>query len=394
MISRRWITIVIVAAIVIFAVVYGFIPKPVPVDIAKVSQGSLMVTVEEEGKTRVKDRFVISAPVAGYMRRVKFEVGDPVKRGEAAAQLEPLRSVSLDPRSRGEAEAALSAAESALHAAEEKALSAAAEAEYAKRKLERSKKLYDEGFVAREVFEQAETEVKQTEANLNSAEAEINVARFERDRTQTVLKYQGAERYNEVIAVRSPVNGRVLALHRQSEGAVNAGEPLIDIGDPAALEVRVEVLSADAVKIKQETPVLFSRWGGDTPLTGKVKTVEPAAFTKISSLGVEEQRVIVVADITSIPEEWQRLGDGYRVEASFILWEGKNILQAPASALFRYKDGWAVFVFENNRAGLRKIEAGHRNGLAAEIISGLKEGETVIVHPDESIKDGARVRVR
>lgn len=394
MLLRRRIVIAIVLAAVILAVAYGFLPKPVPVDIVKASRGALKVTIEEEGKTRVKDRFVISAPVAGYMRRIKLEVGDLVKKGEAVAELEPLRSTALDPRSRAEAEAALSAAESALRAAEEKARSSEAEAEYSKKKLERNKKLYNEEFITKEVFEQTETEAKQAEANRKSADAQVNVARFERDKAQTTLKYKAAGKHDDIGAVRAPVSGRVLALHRESEGAVNAGEPLIDVGDPTALEVRVEVLSADAVKIKQGTPVLFERWGGDAPLEGKVRTVEPAAFTKISSLGVEEQRVIVVADIISIPETWQRLGDGYRVEASFILWQGTDVLQIPANALFRYENGWAVFVFQNNRAYIRKVETGHRNGLSAEILSGIAQGEPVIAHPDEAIRDGTRVKVR
>lgn len=198
----------------------------------------------------------------------------------------------------------------------------------------------------------------------------------------------------ENVTVRTPVGGRILKLHHESEGVVNAGEPIVDIGDPSQLEVETEVLSADAVNIGPGTTVLFERWGGDAPLEGKVKTVEPAAFTKISSLGVEEQRVLVIADITSLPESWQRLGDRYRVEAGFIIWEGKNVLQIPASALFRKGEGWAAFVMKNGKAHLREVKVGHRNGLAAEIISGISEGETVIIHPDDSIRDGSRVKVR
>ncbi len=191
-----------------------------------------------------------------------------------------------------------------------------------------------------------------------------------------------------------PVTGSVLKIHHESEGAVNAGDPLIDIGDPSQLEVKVEVLSADAVNIRPGTSVLFERWGGDKPLTGKVTIVEPEAFTKVSSLGVEEQRVLVIADITSLPESWQRLGDEYRVEASFIVWEGDDVLQVPESALFRKDSGWAVFVMKDKKARLREVQVGHRNGLAAEIISGISEGETVIIYPDESIRDGVRVRIR
>jgi HlyD family secretion protein len=190
------------------------------------------------------------------------------------------------------------------------------------------------------------------------------------------------------------VSGRVLKVHRESEGVVNAGEPLLDVGNPGSIEVKVEVLSADAVKIRKGTPVLFERWGGDTPLEGTVQVVEPSGFTKVSSLGVEEQRVLVIIDITSPPGTWQRLGDGYRLEASFIIWEGKEVLQTPASALFRVGDGWAVFTVVNRRARLRAVEVGHRNGLTAEILSGLTEGEMVITNPDDSIRDGMRVRLR
>jgi len=394
---RRWIIMVTIAAVIILAIAYGFLPRPVSVEVVKASQGPLRVTLDEEGKTRVKARFVISAPVAGFMRRIELDVGDPVKKGQTVVEIEPLRSHILDPRSRAEAEAAISAAQAALNSALENARAASAEADYAKQKLERSKKLYDEGYSSKDFFDRVDYEAKRTEANRLSAEAAVKVARSELEKARTALMYSAAEgtvNHGRVVAILTPVGGRVLNIHHESEGVVNAGEPLIDIGDPDKLEIKVEVLSADAVNIKPGTPVLFERWGGDSPLSGKVRVVEPTAFTKISSLGVEEQRVLVLADITSLPESWQSLGDGYRVEASFIIWEGKNVLQVPASALFRKGNGWAVFVMENKRARQRQVVVGHRNGLTAEIVSGLSEGELVIIHPDESIKDGTRVRLR
>jgi len=196
------------------------------------------------------------------------------------------------------------------------------------------------------------------------------------------------------VAVRAPAGGRVLKVLRKSEGVVGAGEPLLEIGDARALEVAVEVLSADAVRIAPGTRVLFERWGGPVPLEGRVRVVEPTAFTKVSALGVEEQRVRVIAGITSPRQLWERLGDGYRVEASFILWEGEDVLQVPASALFRYQQGWAVFVEEGAFARRRLVQVDHRNGLAAEILSGLAEGERVIVHPDDSVEDGKAVQPR
>jgi HlyD family secretion protein len=394
---RRWIIIGTLGAVVVLAILYGFLPKPVPVDLAKVSRGPLKVTIEEEGETRVKDRFVISAPVAGFMRRIPLKVGDPVKRGQIVAELEPLKSDVLDPRSRAEAEANVAAAESALRAAEEQARAAAADAEYAIKKLSRVKKLYLEGVIPKDQFEQAEAEAKRTEATLLAADAAVKVARSELQRARSKLHYSAAETTpnpDKIVAIRSPIKGQVLKIHHESEGAVNTGEALIDMGDTEKIEVKIEVLSADAVNIKPGTPVLFQRWGGDSPLPGKVRIVEPAGFTKVSSLGVEEQRVLVIADITSSSESRRRLGDGYRVEARFIIWEGKDILQVPASALFRKGESWAVFVVKNKKAQQREVEVGHRTGLVAEILSGLGEGEEVIVYPDDSIQEGTRLRPR
>jgi HlyD family secretion protein len=394
---RRWLIIIAIISVVILAIIYGFMPRPVHVDVAKVLSGPLTVTIEEEGKTRVKDRFVISAPVAGYLRRINLDVGDLVKKGQVMAELEPLRPIVLDPRSLAQAEADISAAESALRAAKEQVSATEADAEYAKANLERMEKLYEDGYASKNALDRAEAEAKRTEANRLSAEAAVKVARSELDNARSALLYSAAEdsiKYSRIVMVRSPVNGSILNIHRESEGVVNSGDALVDVGDPGVLEVEMEVLSADAVKIKPGTPVLFERWGGDVPLSGKVRVVEPAGFTKISSLGVEEQRVLVIADFISLPESWKMLGDGYRVEASFIIWEGKDVLQIPASALFRKRDGWAVFVVKNKRAYQRQVEVGHRTGLKAEIISGISEGEMVITHPDESIKDGIRIRLR
>ncbi len=392
---RRWIIVIIITAGVTLAIIYGFMPKPVPVDLVKVSRGPLKVTVEEEGKTRVKDRFVLSAPVAGFMRRIKLDVGDSVQKGETLAEIEPLKSNLLDPRSRATAEASVSSAEAALKVEEERVRSAEADAEYSRRNLERIKKLFEGGYVAKDALEQAETGAKRAAANLLSAQAAVKVARSELDRARTVLRHSAAEEtkiQGKIVTIQAPVNGSILKIYRESEGVVQSGEPLIDIGDPKNLEVKVEVLSADAVRIRPGTSVLFERWGGNSALLGKVRMVEPAGFTKISSLGVEEQRVLVIADLTSSDQNEQSLGDGYRLEASFIIWEGKDVLQVPASALFRKQEGWAVFVVKNNKTVLREVKVGHRTGLAAEILSGLTEGEEVISHPDNSIEEGTRIR--
>jgi HlyD family secretion protein len=300
------------------------------------------------------------------------------------------------PRSRGEAEARLKAAKAALKAAEQNARASAADNEYARVQLERLRRLHEAESVSRDSLDQAETEATRSQATLRSAEFAVEVARFELEEARTVLRYSAAEEteYDELVALRAPVAGRVLKVHHESEGAVRAGEELLEIGDPCALEVEVDVLSADSVRIKVGTAVLFERWGGEAPLEGRVRLIEPVGFTKVSALGIEEQRVLVIADITSPPETWRRLGDGYRVEARFVVWEGDDVLQVPASALFRHQDGWAVFIHRNGRAHRRQVEVGHRGGLRAEVLSGLDEGVAVIVHPDRSVENGTRVRLR
>lgn len=386
-----------ILAAVALAVAYGFMPRPVAVDALEVRRGPMSVTIEEEGKTRVIDRFVVSAPVAGFARRIELNAGDPVKRGQVLVALEPLRAEVLDPRKRAEAEARVKAAEAALKEAEEEMAASRASADYAEAELRRIQGLHEKGYVSMGEFEQAETDARLAGARLRSLGFAVDVARFELEAARTALLYSAAEGTGGLkrrVAISSPVHGRVLKVQHESEGVVAAGEALIEIGDPRALEVEVEVLSDDAVRIGPGTRVLLERWGGAGPLEGRVRAVEPAGFTKVSALGVEEQRVLVISDIVSPPERWERLGDGYRVEARFILWEGEDVLQAPSSALFRHEEGWAVFVMKNGRALRRQVETGRRSGLSAEVLSGLSEGEMVIPHPDRSIEDRTRVKLR
>ncbi len=394
---RRWITVVAVSAVALGAIVYGFMPKPVPVDVVKAFRGPLKVTVEEEGTTRVADRFVLSSPVGGFMRRITIDVGDKVRKGQILAELESARSEPLDPRSVAATEAALASTEAVLKAEEERERALGADADYGQRSFDRSKKLFEDGLISRDALEQAETAAKRSAATLQSAGAAVAAARSEVERVRATLRHFSADTGGvggKTVTVRAPAAGSVLRIHRESEGIVRPGDPLIDIGDPQRLEVKSEVLSTDAVRIKPGTAVLFRRWGGSGDLSGKVRTVEPAGFTKVSSLGVEEQRVLVIADITSVDEDRPRLGDGYRLEASFIIWEGAGVLQIPASALFRGEKGWAVFILENGKAVRRDVEVGHRTGLAAEVMSGLSEGEMVISRPDNTITHGSRVRGR
>ena len=392
--TRRTVYLTIVVLIVILATVYGFLPKPVTVDLIAVARGSLRVAIEEEGRTRLKERFVVSAPVSGYMTRNRYKAGDSIRRGQLLAALEPVRSQPLDRRTRVEGEASVLSAEAGFKAAREKEQAARADLEYIEKRVERIRNLYLKRYVAKDQLDQTEAEAKKAKAGLLAAGSAADAARFDLERARAALKDTASNpkhENQETVKVTSPIDGVILRIYRQSEGPAAVGEPLLEIGDIRSLEVRVEVLSSDAVRIKKGTKAIFKRWGGEETLDGVVRTVEPAGFTKISSLGVEEQRALVIAEITSAPETWRALGDGYRLDASFIVWERENVLLAPVGALFRHGREWAVFVDEKGKARLRVVDAGQRNGLYAEIVSGLKEGERVIAHPDDAVKDGVRI---
>ncbi len=394
---KRILTWLVVGGAVVAAVVWGFMPRPILVETALVERGPLQVTIEEEGKTRVVDRFVVSAPVAGFARRLQWDVGDIVKRGQPLLNLDPLRATVLDPRSRAEAQARVAAAEASLKASLEDLEAARAEANRWDTQLKRRQELHAAGTISDENLNETESAAKRSRAQARAAQYAVEVAQHQLEAARTALQHSAAQQSQqpaETVAVRAPVAGRILKIVRESEGVVNPGDPLVEIGNPNGLEVVVELLSADAVKVAPGTRVLFERWGGDAPLSGRVRVVEPTGFTKISALGVEEQRVLVIIDITSPPEEWERLGDGYRVEARFILWEGGKVLQVPSSTLFREGDGWAVFAVEGGVAVRTSVELGKRNGLIAEVVSGLQEHEVVITHPDDAIADRVQVESR
>lgn len=395
---RRRIGLILLTLALIAALVYGFWPQPVWVEAAVVARRPLRVTVEAEGKTRIMDRYVLSAPVAGALRRIELEVGDAIRRGQPLATMDPLPSEVLDPRRQAQAEARVAATEASLHAAQETTAAAQAEADYAKLEFERMAALCKQKCVVTEAErDRAESRARQTQATLRSARFTVEVARHEVEAAKTALRHSAAQpggAARESVVIRAPVDGQVLARPRQSEGIVEPGAALLEVGDPRALEVAVDVLSPDAVRIRPGTPVVLERWGGEQPLEGVTRTVEPVGFTKLSALGVEEQRVWVIADLRSPAEAWSRLGEGYRVEASFIVWQGEHVLQIPASALFRRGDGWAAFVIENGQARRRVVEIGQRGGLTVEIRSGLTEGEWVVTHPDDALQEGATVRIR
>ncbi|MDO8959607.1 MAG: HlyD family efflux transporter periplasmic adaptor subunit [Rhodocyclaceae bacterium] len=375
---------------------YGFMPRAVPVDAFTAVRGPLVVSVEEEGKTRVLERYVISSPVSGYLRRIDLKVGDPVERDQVLAVLEPVRADALDARSRAQATAQLSAAEAALAAARENARAADAADKLAQQELLRIESLAAARFLSAQAADQARSNASRSQAVQQAAAHAVNVVRFQRDTARAALAGSASLQAGsaaETLSVRAPVPARVLKLLRESEGTVRTGEPLIEVGNPETLEVAAEVLSNSAVRIAPGGRVMLDRWGG-APLQGTVRVVEPTGFTKISALGVEEQRVRVIVDVTSPREAWQRLGDGYRVEASFIVWEGGEVLQVPTSALFRHNNGWAVFAIAEERARLLPVRIGERSGLRAQVLDGLRAGDRVIVHPDDKVRDGVRIEVR
>ncbi len=392
--TRGRIALTLIALALAAALAWGFMPKAVPVETEAAAKGRLAVTVEEEGKTRVRERYVVSAPVAGYARRIKLKVGDPVIVGQVLAVLEPTRSADLDPRSRAQARASVSAAEAAWQAARDQARAAASVAELAGQNLTRTQALSGQKFVSQAAVDQARTEQQRAQSAHAAAEQSVNVARYDLEAARATLMQAGASVGGGALSVASPVAARVLKVVHESEGSVAAGQPLIEVGNPDTLEVEVEVLSTSAVKIAPGTKVRLDRWGGDQPLEGRVRVVEPTGFTKVSALGVEEQRVRVIVDIVAPREQWARLGDGYRVEAAFVIWEGRDILTAPTSALFRHGNDWAVFVAEGGRAVLKPVRIGQRNGLRAQVLAGLNAGEAVITHPDDKIAAGVKVKPR
>lgn len=385
-----------IAAVVAAGLAVGFMPRAQPIDIAEATRAPLAVTVEEEGKTRVRERYLVTAPVAGYVRRSGLEAGDAVAAGQVLAVIEPARAVALDPRTRAQAQAQVRAAQAALAVAEENARADRAAAQLARQERVRAESLRESNFLSAQALDTARSAETRARAAEQAAAHAVRVARFELDTARAAVA--STARLNggaaDLLQVRAPVAARVLRLVQESEGAVAAGQPLLEIGNPDSLEVEVEVLSTHAVKIAPGAKVILDRWGGEKAVEGRVRVVEPSGFTKISALGVEEQRVRVIVDFASPREAWQRLGDGYRVEARFVLWEGDDVLQLPTSALFRHGEGWAVFAVEGGRARLTPVEIGQRAGLATQILSGLAAGARVVSHPDDKIDDGTRVKPR
>jgi HlyD family secretion protein len=391
---KRWIRVAVVLVVLAGIGYWAFKPAPVAADFGVVERGRLEVTVEEEGRTRVRDRYVVSAPLPGRMRRIELEPGDPVVAGKSVlARFQPTDPELLDARTRSELEARARAAESAVGGARADRERIEAELAFARSELKRFRALVDERVLAARELEAAERQVQTLERGLQSADFAVRTAQHQLEVARASLSQSRGGRTTP-IPLYSPVNGVILRRLQESESVVPTGQPLLEIGDLRDLEIVADLLSAAAVKVKGGQAVIIEQWGGDTPLRGRVRRVEPSGFTKISALGVEEQRVNVVVDFDESREKWKSIGDGYRVELRIIVWQKDDVLKVPTSSLFRHEGKWAVYTVDNGAARRRRVEIGQRSGLEAEVLSGLEAGQRIIVYPSDAIADGIKVEAR
>jgi HlyD family secretion protein len=382
-------------ALIVIALAFALRPGSVPVDLAVVERGLLRVTIDEEGETRVRDRFVVSAPVAGRVLRIDLEPGDAVTAGKTVlASFQPGLPALLDARTRAEAEGRVNVARAALEEARAARDRAQTDRDFAESDLKRQRELDRAGLVSAEKLESAVADARAKADALRLAESAIRTAQRGLEVAQAALVVAGGASKSSPILIRAPVTGVVLKRLRESESVVPAGEPLLEIGDPKNLEVVSDLLSTDAVRISTGNSVLIEGWGGEKTLKGKVRRIEPSGFTKISALGVEEQRVNVVIDFDDVAVGENTLGDGFRVEVRIVVWEKENVLKVPISGLFRLGENWAIYVVADGKAARRTLTIGQRNSLEAEVLSGLQPGDVVIVHPSDAVEEGVRVAPR
>ncbi|MBU1691978.1 MAG: efflux RND transporter periplasmic adaptor subunit [Gammaproteobacteria bacterium] len=392
---------VLLAIALLGALVMAFRPQPVLVEVAEVTRGPFEQVIEDDGITRVRERYVVSAPLAGKLQRITLKAGDAVAAGMVLAIIDPGSPALLDMRTERELTERVGVAEANRLRAASTTERTRATLDKSRSDLERTRKLAAKDFVSAAQLEQVELEarisLRELEATRYAEQAAIHDVAVARaallqvrdDATGKPAGKPSARRWE----VRTPVAGQILRVTQESETTVAVGAPLLEVGQPAELEVVVDVLSTDAVQIKPGAPVRLLRWGKAEPLDGRIRRVEPAAFTKVSALGVEEQRVYAVIDLTSPAEKWQSLGDGYKVDASIIVAHLDNVIKVPVSALFRDGEQWAVFTVANGKAARRTVQLGRRGGLEAVVEKGLQPGEKIIVHPGDTLRDGLRIKV-
>lgn len=400
--AGRWLRAVVLAggALALAALVaFALIPQAVPVDVAAAGRGPLEVTVNEEARTRIREVYQVFAPIAGKVLRSPREVGDTVVKDQTIlAVIEPGDPSFIDARRRRELEAAVSAAEAAVTHAQAEVRRARSELAFSEGELRRAESLSETKIISERTLDKARMEAASKRAALAEAEAnlELQKRQLERAKAQLLGPEDPSVRSPAscCVQVRAPVDGEVLKVVTESEKVVEAGSLLIEIGDRRDLEIVVELLSTDAVRVEEGAAARVERWGGGAELNARVRRIEPAGFTKISALGIEEQRVKTILDLTDPPERWGRLGHDYRVHVRITVWRSGDVLRVPLSALFRKGEDWAVFTVADGRAHLTTVEIGHRNREMAEVISGLEAGERVILHPSDRVADGVRIELR
>jgi HlyD family secretion protein len=387
---RVWIAVLVIGGLLAVALW----PNTIDVDTGIVVRGPLVVTVDEEGMTRVRDRFIVSSPVAGRVLRIELEPGDHVKRGQVVARVRAEQPPLLDERTRAEAHAAVESARAALGRARAEEQRARAALAQLQRALSRVRELAASKVVSTQELDARESEVNVAEESVNAAVFAVRAGTSELARAQARLAPSMPEAGGRVVPLTSPADGVILKRLRESESVVPPGEPLLEIGDPRQLEIVADLLSTDAVRVKPRARAIIEQWGGDRQLEARVRRIEPAGFTKISALGVEEQRVNIVLDFVDPAAALAALGDAYRVEVRTVIWDAQDVVKVPTSALFREREKWAVYIVENGRARRVMIELGHQTGQDAEVTSGLAQGAVVILHPGDSLADGAKVKPR
>jgi len=394
MLTKRLLAWTVALVAIAAAIAWALREPAVDVEVATASRGPMVVTLDQEGRTHIEDRYVVSAPVTGFARRVELEPGDVVSAGDPIVVLESLATTPLDPRSLAEARAELDRAQAEVRSAVADSDAAAAQEARARQRHERLARAAAAGAVTQDDLDAAAAELRAADAAARAAAFRAELARAGVEAARARVEVGGGTRSaGRSIPVRAPVGACVLSVSHESEGVVQAGEPLLELGCRASLEVHADVLSADAVGLAPGQPAEVVDWGGDGALTARIRRVDPQAFTKVSALGVEEQRVWVVLDLQEPAEAWSGLGDDYRVLVRFELWRGEDVLQVPAAAVFERNGQAQVFVLgPDGRLALRNVAVGHRSSDAAEIVSGLEDGQQVVAHPRRELAEGQRAR--
>lgn len=398
LISTRHLPLAVILTGLGAAALWALWPSPIPVDAAPVSRGPMEVTLEDEGISRIRDVYTVSAPLVGKVKRARLRVGDPVARAETiVASIEPVEPAFLDLRSLQISDAAVEAARAAVDLAEAQLRQARAQAEFSRTELQRTRQLAARQATTERALDQAQLNLATAEATQASASASLDLRRHELEQAQAQRIQPGDQagrRSACCIDIRAPADGRVLRLAVESEQVVQPGQPLLDIGNPGELEIAVDMVSRHAVRVPMNAQARIENWGGEGALQARVTRIDPTALTKVSALGIEEQRVKIVLELAEPRERFIRLGHGFRVIVRVVVWRGEDVLTVPLGALFRHGDNWAVYALENGRAVRRIVQIGERSLREAQILSGLAANDRIVLHPSDRLSDGARISVR